>query len=63
MYGIANAPADQLENFAEMILKDEKQSRRLFEKAEETAVLAFLRGVVTLENKEISSEELRKMNN
>lgn len=63
MYGIANAPADQLENFAEMILKDEKQSRRLFEKAEETAVLAFLRRVVTLENKEISSEELRKMNN
>ena len=45
------------------ILNDEKQSRRLIEKAEETIVLDFVRKTVSLENKEVSAEELRKMNN
>ena len=63
MYGMQNVPEEHLEQFSQMILNDEKQSSRLIEKAEETIVLDFLRGVVTLENKEVSAEELRKMNN
>jgi trigger factor len=63
MYGMQNVPEEHLENFSQMILKDEKQSRRLIEKAEETIVLDFVRNTVTLENKEVSAEELRNMNN
>lgn len=62
MYGLPNVPEDHLEGYIAMILKDEQQSRRVYEKAQENVVLDFVRRTVTIENKEISSEELRKMN-
>lgn len=62
MYGLPNVPEDHLEGYIAMILKDEQQSRRVYEKAQENVVLDFVRKTVTIENKEISSEELRKMN-
>lgn len=62
MYGLPSVPEDHLEGYVAMILKDEQQSRRVYEKAQENVVLDFVRRTVTVENKEISSEELRKMN-
>lgn len=63
MYGMTNAPEEQIKHFASMMVADEKQSRRLYEKAEESVVLDYVRSVVTLDNKEITSATLRKKNN
>ncbi len=62
MYGMTNIPEEHLNGYADMIMKDEKQSRRIVEKAQENAVLEFVRKTATIENREISSEEMRKKN-
>lgn len=62
MYGLSNVPEDHLKGYAANILADEKQGRRIAEKAQENVVLDFVRRTVTIENKEISSADLRKMN-
>ena len=62
MYGLPNVPEEHLQGYVTNMLADEKQSRRIYEKAQENVVLDFVRKTVTLDNKEISSAELRKMN-
>ena len=62
MYGLNNVPEEHLKGYAANILADDKQGRRIAEKAQENVVLAFVRKTVTIDNKEISSAELRKMN-
>lgn len=62
MYGMANIPDEHLSGYADMIMKDEKQSRRIVEKANENAVLEFVRKTATIENHGISAEEMRKKN-
>lgn len=63
MYGINNVPEEHLAQYAEKLLADEKQNRRIIEKAEEDKAIAFIKENVTVEPKEIAIEELRKMNN
>lgn len=63
MYGINNVPEEHLAQYAEKLLADDKQSRRIIEKAEEDKAIAFIKENVTVEPKEIAIEELRKMNN
>ncbi|HIZ87789.1 MAG TPA: trigger factor family protein [Candidatus Coprenecus pullistercoris] len=62
MYGLSNVPEEHLKGYAANIMADDKQGRRIAEKAQENVVLDFVRKTVTLDNKEISSAELRKMN-
>ena len=62
MYGLNNVPEEHLKGYAANILADDKQGRRIAEKAQENVVLAFVRKTVTIDNKEISSADLRKMN-
>ena len=62
MYGLNNVPEEHLKGYAANILADDKQGRRIAEKAQENVVLNFVRKTVTLDNKEISSADLRKMN-
>lgn len=63
MYGINNVPEEHLAQYAEKLLADEKQNRRIIEKAEEDKAIAFIKENVTVEPKEIAIEELRKLNN
>lgn len=63
MYGINNVPEEHLVQYAEKLLADEKQNRRIIEKAEEDKAIAFIKENVTVEPKEIAIEELRKLNN
>ncbi len=63
MYGINNVPEEHLAQYAEKLLADEKQNRRIIEKAEEDRAIAFIKENVTVEPKEIAIEELRKLNN
>lgn len=63
MYGLNDVPEEQLNQYAESILANEKEGRRIVEKTEQDKVIAYVKSVVTLDEKEISIEELQKMNN
>lgn len=63
IYGINNVPEEHLAQYAEKLLADENQNRRIIEKAEEDKAIAFIKENVTVEPKEIAIEELRKLNN
>lgn len=63
MYGLNDVPEAQLNQYAESILANEKEGRRIYEKTEEDLVMAYVKSVITLTNKEISIEDLQKMTN
>ena len=63
MYGLNDVPQEQLNHYAESILANEKEGRRIVEKTEQDKVIGYIRSVVTLDEKEISIEDLQKMNN
>ena len=63
MYGLNDVPEEQLNHYAESILANEKEGRRIVEKTEQDKVIGYIRSVVSLDEKEISIEELQAMNN
>ena len=63
MYGLNDVPQEQLNHYAESILANEKEGRRIVEKTEQDKVIGYVKSVVTLEEKEISIEDLQAMNN
>ncbi len=63
MYGLNNVPEEQLETYANSLISNEKEGRRIYEKTEEDMVLDYVKNTVTLENKSISIDELQKLNN
>lgn len=63
MYGLNNAPQDQIDKYAESLLANEKEGRRIYEKVEEDLVLGYVRSVITLDKKSISPEKLRELTN
>lgn len=63
MYGLNDVPQEQLSKYAESILANEKEGRRIYEKTEEDKVLEYVKSVVTLDKKDISIEDLQKMTN
>ena len=63
MYGLNSAPQEQLDHYAESILSNEKEAKRIYEKVEEDLVLSYVRTVITLDKKSISIEKLRELTN
>ena len=63
MYGLNDVPEEQLNHYAESILANDKEGRRIVEKTEQDKVIGYVKSVVTLEEKEISIEDLQAMNN
>ncbi len=63
MYGLNDVPQEQLDHYAESILANEKEGRRIVEKTEQDKVIGYVKSVVTLEEKAISIEDLQAMNN
>ena len=63
MYGLGNVPEQQIDQYAESLLANEKEGRRIYEKVEEDLVLKYVRAVVSLDKKSISLEKLREMTN
>lgn len=63
MYGLNNVPDEQLTQYAESLLGNEKEGRRIYEKTEEDKVLAYVKGVVSLDVKDITIDELHKLTN
>ena len=60
-YGIPNVPEEYLVKHAESLIANENEGRRIYEKVEETKVLEYVRGVVTVEQKGISLDEFQKL--
>jgi trigger factor len=61
MYGMTNMPDEDIAKFAVQMLQDQEQARRIYEKLQNDKVVGYIRNTVTVENKEISVEELREM--
>ena len=61
MYGLQNAPQEQIDTYAESLLKNEKEGRRIVEKVEDDLVLDYVRSVVTLDKKSITIEKLQEL--
>lgn len=62
MYGINNVPEEHLTNYAQSLLQNEKEARRVYEKVEQDMVIDYIRSVVSLEETKIDSDKLREMN-
>jgi len=61
MYGLPNAPDEHIDRYANNILANEKEARRIREKAEDDKVMGYIKSVVTLDEKEITMEKMRKL--
>lgn len=62
MYGLNNAPQEQIDTYAESLLKNEKEGRRIVEKVEDDLVINYVRSVITLDDKKISLEKIKELN-
>lgn len=60
-YGLTNLPEEHLESYAEDMLKNNDQARRLAESAIQEKVMAFIKEAVKLEEKSISREDFNKL--
>jgi len=60
-YGLANLPDEQLEQYAQEILKKDEERRNLYEKKFEDKVLEFIKDSIKLDTKEISVEDFQKL--
>lgn len=61
MYGMNNVPDEDLNNFANKMLEDGDQARRIFEKLENDKVVDFVRKTATIEKKKSTADKLREM--
>jgi len=60
-YGMSNLPDEQVEVFAKQLLENKEQANQLEERAYENEIMNLLRTIVTLDKKEISSDEFQKL--
>jgi len=60
-YGLGYLPEEQYERFAETLLDEEKERKRLVQIAIETRVFSQIQSVVTLDEKVVSLEEFNKL--
>jgi trigger factor len=60
-YGIYNAPEDQLESFAKMILQKPEEKEKLFNKLLEDKVMKVVREKCSVEEKEVTREEFEAL--
>jgi trigger factor len=60
-YGLNNVSDEHLDNYADHMLKNEEEHRKLVSKKQEDVIIAAIKDKVTLDIKEISYEEFNKM--
>jgi len=60
-YGLGNLPDEQLEQYAPELLKKEEDRRKFYERKYEEKVVDFIKEHITLEEKEVTSEEFQEM--
>lgn len=60
-YGLGNLPDEQLEQYAPEMLKKEEDRRKFYERKYEEKVIDAIKEKITLEDKEVTSEEFQQM--
>jgi len=60
-YGLGNLPDEQLEQYAPEMLKKEEDRRKFYERKYEEKVIDSIKEKITLEDKEVTSEEFQQM--
>ena len=60
-YGLNNVGEEHLENYANHMLKNEEERRKLVSRKQEDVIVATIKDKVTLDVKEISYDEFNKM--
>lgn len=60
-YGMSNLPEDIVENYSQEMLKSKESRAQLIDRATETKIQEAIKNAVTLEEKEISTEEFGKL--
>jgi len=60
-YGLTNLTMEQLDNYANHMLKNEDERRKLVSKKQDDIILETIKSKVTLDIKEISNEEFNKL--
>lgn len=60
-YGLSSIPDEHLTNYAKDTLKKEEERRKFYEKKYEDKVVGFLKGTVSLKEKEITPEDFNKL--
>ena len=59
-YGMSNVPEEYVEQYADKMLEDEGQLRRLVDQCVEAAIVAGAKNSISLDHKEISLAEFQK---
>ncbi len=60
-YGLSNVPEDYLENYAKEMMSKPEESRKFYEQKGEEKLIAYVKSVVKVDEKEVSSEKFRKL--
>lgn len=60
-YGMGSLPAEYLDQYAQSLLKDEKQRAQLRDASVTRKIMAYLRGAVALDEKEVTMEDFNKL--
>lgn len=62
-YGMLSLPQDVLENYAKDLMKNKETRQNIIDRAVENKLASWIKGQVTLEVKELSTEEFAKLMN
>ncbi|MQY78879.1 MAG: trigger factor [Bacteroidetes bacterium] len=60
-YGMTNISDEQLENYARELLKKEEENKRIYEKKYEEKVIEFIKELVKIDLKEVTTDEFNKL--
>jgi trigger factor len=60
-YGMNNVPEEYLENYAKELMSKPEESRKFYEQKGEEKLISYIKSVVKLDEKEVSSEKFRKL--
>jgi len=60
-YGMSNVPDEYLENYAKEMMSKPEESRKFYEQKGEEKLISYIKSIVKLDEKEVSSEKFRKL--
>ncbi|MFA8434005.1 MAG: trigger factor [Marinifilaceae bacterium] len=60
-YGLMNVPEEHLENYAQQILQNQEERRKIYDRKADDKIVSFLKETIKIEEKEVSTEEFNKM--
>ncbi|MCY1632785.1 trigger factor [Marinifilum sp. D737] len=60
-YGMMEVPEEYLTNYAQQMMQNQEEQRKIYERMIDNKIVEFLKGAIKIEEKEVSTEEFNKM--